>query len=78
MSARPPLTIPRRGLQRLEAAQYVGVGATKFDELVAEGKMPPPRRIDRRRIWDIRDLDLAFEDLPREDGPSVVNSWADR
>lgn len=72
------LNLPRRGLQRLEAAQYVGVGATKFDEMVVDGRMPPPRRIDGRKVWDIRDLDLAFDGLPREDSPSLVNSWADR
>lgn len=81
MTARPTdvlRQIPRRGLQRLEAAQYVGVGATKFDEMVTDGRMPPARRIDGRRVWDIRDLDLAFDGLPREDSPSLANSWADR
>jgi hypothetical protein len=28
---------PRRGLSREDAAGYVGVGTTKFDELVAAG-----------------------------------------
>ena len=57
---------PRRGLSREEAARYIGVGATKFDEMVAGGRMPRPRRIDGRVIWDIRALDLAFDDLPGE------------
>lgn len=68
-------TAPRRGLSRIEAAIYVGVGLTKFDELVAEGRMPGPRLIDGRKVWDIRGLDLAFDDLP-VDGQG--GTWADR
>jgi predicted DNA-binding transcriptional regulator AlpA len=64
--------IPRRGLSRDEAAMYVGISAAKFDEMVADGRMPTPVKIDARKIWDIRSLDLAFDALPRE-GPS--NSW---
>lgn len=78
MSARVTIVLPKRGLQRLEAAQYVGIGPTKFDEMVQDGRMPPPRRIDGRKVWDIRDLDLAFDGLPLEDSPSLGNSWDDR
>jgi len=35
---------PRRGLRRPEAASYVGVSSTKFDELVEDGRMPAPFR----------------------------------
>jgi len=68
---------PRRGLSRIEAAIYVGIGLTKFDEMVSDGRMPGPRLIDGRKVWDIRRLDMAFELLP-EDGKSEGNSWADR
>ena len=34
--------IPRRGLSRDEAAMYIGISAGKFDEMVAEGRMPGP------------------------------------
>lgn len=57
-----------RGLNRVEAAAYVGLGATKFDQLVADGRMPPPKRIDGRRVWDRRDLDAAFSALPHAGG----------
>lgn len=57
---------PRRGLHREEAAIYVGVSSSKFDELVKDGRMPKPKKIDSRKIWDIRALDLAFDDLPEE------------
>ena len=52
---------------------YIGISARKFDELVADGRMPGPVRIDSRKLWDIRHLDLAFDELPRENSPS--NSW---
>ncbi len=59
-------TMPRRGLSRLEAAIYVGVSPGKFDELVRDGRMPAPKRIDSRKLWDIRELDVAFDALPDE------------
>jgi predicted DNA-binding transcriptional regulator AlpA len=58
--------VPRRGLSRDEAAMYIGISAAKFDEMVADGRMPAPVRIDARKVWDIRSLDLAFDALPRE------------
>jgi excisionase family DNA binding protein len=46
--------LPRRGLSREEAAMYVGVSAAKFDQLVADGRMPAARLIDGRKVWDVR------------------------
>jgi predicted DNA-binding transcriptional regulator AlpA len=65
--------VPRRGLSREEAAMYIGISSSKFDALVGEGRMPAPVRIDSRKVWDIRALDLAFDALPKEDG--APNSW---
>ena len=67
---------PRRGLARDEAARYIGIGVTKFDELVRDGRMPQARRVDGRKVWDIRALDMAFEALPVEDS-TAGNSWQD-
>lgn len=69
--------VPRRGLSREEAAMYVGVSPVKFDELVCDGRMPPPRRIDGRRVWDLRDLDVAFDALPSENPRPQTSSWDD-
>ena len=66
MTTRMERTIPRRGLSRVEAALYIGISASKFDELVQDGRMPGPKRIDGRKLWDVRQLDLAFDDLPVE------------
>lgn len=63
-----PPSLPPRGLSREEAAAYVGVGVTKFDQLVADGRMPAPKRIDGRRIWDRLRLDSAFAALPTDGG----------
>ena len=64
----------RRGLDREEAAAYVGISATKFDELVADGRMPQPKKIDARRIWDVRQLDAAFDALP---GIGDAEGWGE-
>ncbi len=82
--ARPPTEIPDmvpkisdafsyppRGMSREEAARYVGVGTTKFDELVADRRMPNPKRIDGRVVWDRTALDAAFTDLPSDSGNRV-------
>ncbi len=74
MSAPTRLAIEPRGLQREVAARYVGVSPTKFDEMVEAGKMPKPKQVDRRRIWDRFALDAAFDTLPTETDP---NPWDD-
>ena len=54
-----------RGLGRVEAARYLGIGTTKFDELVIGGKIPRGRQITEGRIvWDRVALDLYFDGLP--------------
>lgn len=67
-------TQPRRGLRRAEAAVYVGISPTKFDELVKTGMLPQPKRIDRIVLWDKLKLDDAFDDLPGDTDESE-NPW---
>ncbi|MGV1784342.1 MULTISPECIES: helix-turn-helix transcriptional regulator [Agrobacterium] len=57
---------PPRGMSRDEAARYIGVGITKFDQMVKDGRMPKPKRVDGRTIWDRIKLDDAFTRLPDE------------
>ena len=66
--------VPRRGLSRDEAAMYIGISATKFDEMVIDGRMPVPVKIDTRSVWDILSLDLAFDALSTQN-PVRANSW---
>jgi excisionase family DNA binding protein len=65
------LSYAPRGLSREEAARYVGVGLTKFEEMVKDGRMPRPKRIDGRVVWDRLKIEAAFSDLPddRQDNP---------
>jgi predicted DNA-binding transcriptional regulator AlpA len=69
--------VPRRGLSRVEAAMYIGISASKFDELVRDGRMPGPKRIDGRKVWDVRDLDMAFDALPDDNDQGQKNSFDD-
>lgn len=67
-----PVSLPPRGLCRVTAAQYVGVSPTTFDRMVADGQMPKPKRIGERKVWDLRQVDVAFEALPQDEQPC---SW---
>ena len=72
MSARQDdCTYAPRGLSREEAARYVGVGVSLFDEMVADGRMPKPKSINRRIVWDRFALDAHFSDLP----DATSNAW---
>src|SRR5262249_60669645 len=65
--ARPdilPISCPPRGLSRLESAAYIGVSPALFAEMVRDGRMPQPKVINSRVVWDRHQLDLAFEALP--------------
>lgn len=53
-------------MSREESARYIGVGSTKFDEMVSDGRMPRPKRVDGRVIWDRLRLDAAFSDLSED------------
>jgi hypothetical protein len=65
MSRALPFDCPR-GLNRVEAARYVGVSPGTFDKLVADGLMPKAKRVRSRLIFDRQALDLAFSVLGEE------------
>jgi predicted DNA-binding transcriptional regulator AlpA len=68
-----PYSYPPRDTSRVEAARYVGIGLTKFHEMVRDRRMPSPKRVDRRVIWDRLQIDAAFTDLPEEERSSAVD-----
>ena len=71
----PSTILEPRGLNREQASLYIGISVSKFDQLVLEGRMPAPKRIDTRKVWDRHALDTAFWALP-DDGPDRdVNPW---
>jgi hypothetical protein len=75
--ALPPTLSPRL-ISREAAAAYVCVSPNKFDEMVRDGRMPRARRIDARKVWCVRELDGAADNLPI-DGHDVPkdDSWED-
>ena len=61
-----------RLLNRVQAAFYIGVSATKFDELVRDGRMPRPIRLDARVLWDRQKLDEQLNELADCEQPDDV------
>jgi Helix-turn-helix domain len=57
---------PRRGLSRVEAATYLGVSPSKFDELRKSGRIGPAKVLDGRKLYAIEVLDEFFDALPDE------------
>jgi predicted DNA-binding transcriptional regulator AlpA len=73
INKRVPKIAPR-GLSRFDGAEYIGVSPSFFDEMVKDGRMPKPIHVNSRVLWDIRELDAAFEEL--KDHPQD-NPWDD-
>ena len=67
----PPSLAPR-GLSRAEAASYVGVSPSLFDQMVQDGRMPGPKTVNSRVIWDRIRLDQCFDALPDRE---AANPW---
>jgi len=63
-----------RGLRADSAAAYLGMGKTKFLELVDKGTIPNPIDIEGIRIWDRFDLDAVLE-AAKENIQSERNSF---
>jgi hypothetical protein len=59
-------------MSRIQAAAYIGVSPSLFDVMVKDGRMPGPKRINARTVWDRLAIDRAFEALPDDD---TVNPW---
>jgi hypothetical protein len=57
------LAYPPRGMDADHAAAYLGLGVTKFREMVAAELLPPPIDLDGSPRWDRARLDRAFDDL---------------
>ena len=69
-----PQSLAPRGLSRVQAAAYIGVSPTLFDEMVKDGRMPKPTRINARMVWDRVRLDVAFAAL--SDDGSEDDPWS--
>ncbi len=67
-----PISCPPRGLSREQSAAFICVGTTLFDEMVKDRRMPKPKRVNSKTIWDRLELDEAFAALPSDDD---ANPW---
>ena len=67
-----------RGLRRRDAAAYVALGVSKFDQLVQDGRMPKPENADSASIWGREQLDEAYDRLPAADEQSPESALIDQ
>lgn len=74
-----PSTLAPRLVTREGAAAYISVSPTLFDRMVQDGIMPAPKRLtDRRKAWDVRQLDEAVDRLPTIDAQAAADeTWSD-
>ncbi|MCI4661040.1 MAG: hypothetical protein MRY63_04350 [Neomegalonema sp.] len=71
-----PDSLPPLALSASQAAEYIGVGLTLWNELVADGIMPPAKQIRSRRLWDRRAVEQAFALLSESD-IAARSDWDD-
>lgn len=64
------------GLSREEAARHIGIGTTLFDEMVADGRMPPPKCMNSRRVWNRVAVELSFDKLPDDGHAMNDDRWS--
>lgn len=69
------LNFPPLGLNREEAAKHIGIGTTLFDEMVSDGRMPLPKCINTRRVWNRVAIEQAFSELPDDGAANDDNPW---
>jgi predicted DNA-binding transcriptional regulator AlpA len=69
-----PHNLPPLGLRREAAAAFVCMSPSKFDQLVADGRMPKPKHIDGIVQWPVERLKEAYNALPDD---STESDWYD-
>jgi predicted DNA-binding transcriptional regulator AlpA len=74
--ALPPGVLPF-AVSREAAAALIGISPSKFDMLVSDGRMPQPRELDSRVLWDVEEVRAAWRALPRrgELAQDVGSAW---
>jgi hypothetical protein len=70
-----PPTLPPRLIGRDASAAYVCLSPNTFDNFVERGLMPKPRVLgDKRRAWDVRELDTAADALPHDGDDALMKA----
>jgi len=70
----PIRPLVRRGLSRAEAAAYLGISPSKFDQLRKGNRIAPPKVLDGRLIFTIETLDEFLDGLPNEN-ETLNDDW---
>lgn len=70
-----PDSLPPIGVNREQAAAYIGISATSFDRLVYEGIMPDARILRGRLVWDVAEIADAFRAIPHRSESTTTNPW---
>jgi predicted DNA-binding transcriptional regulator AlpA len=73
---KPTTGTPAFGMSRVQAAHHIGIGVALFNGLVAQGKVPLPRKIGTRLIWLRHEVEDAIESLPYAEDPAERRSNA--
>ena len=71
-----PESLPPRGLNRVQAAAYIGVSPSLFDRLIREKIMPKPKLIFSRKVWDVKKLDIAFDQINGDNSDEIGDIWS--
>ncbi|MCA0319828.1 MAG: hypothetical protein LCH88_17345 [Proteobacteria bacterium] len=72
-----PASLSPIAVRREYAAAVIDVSPNKFDEMVRDGRMPPARRIDGRRVWVVDEIRARALDLPTADDSAAENPFDD-
>jgi excisionase family DNA binding protein len=68
----------RFGLSAREAADAIGVSPNTFLKMVDDGRMPRPRCIGSRNVWDVDEVYSCFKSLPHDQqNEDEADTWAD-
>jgi len=68
----------RLGMSREETAEYIGVSPGTFDRMVEDGRMPPAKMINTRKVWHRPAVEKAFAKLPDAGQDAESDSvWSD-
>jgi hypothetical protein len=68
-----PAGMVPRGLWREQSVGHWGHQRNEVRRDGADGRAPKPKKFEGRRVWDVRQLDRAFDKLDGDDDPE--NPW---
>ena len=62
-----------RLVDRIKAAEYVGLSPSGYDNRVDDGTFPPAIKIGKRRLWDLRVIDKTIDDMSGLNDDKVIS-----